>query len=455
MRIGSSLLVDLSLDRPSVIDQLRGQLAGGQVKSGRVLGEAGPGRYQVLLGGLRLTFMPSRPLEIGARFTARMLSGQLVMDFPEMSGGPGETSPADSSRITVRTFPDLLGELGLPADPKLAATLRGLLLAGVSLNAETLQLFQTHAALQDPAQAPLLAFLIQRAIPVDASLLMAVESLFQERRNLSQSLPDLMAKLRALSENLPDRDSLAALKALLVRLEGAIARAGTPSSPQMWKAVLEQAVAKSGIFREARLALVEGGSQPLEDLKSLLLELKEWLGVSAKDLAGGDRDQSALKQLTQAALDRIEQSQLGCVRAPWQNRQLWVIQIPFWLENRMEFIHLWVEKETGEKKQGREGSLKADLYLDLTRLGALHVALTLQKGQIDGRFYSCDQAVVDLLNSEVPGWIEQRNLEGKEGIHFSSFQAYLTDQPEDLEPPVLIPVSPDAGGWPCRVDVEA
>ncbi len=455
MRVGSSLLVDMSLGRPSVIDQLRGQLAGGQVKSGRVLGEASPGRYQVLLGGLRLTFMPSRPLEIGARFTARMISGQLVLDFPEMAGGPGEAPSADSSRVMVRTLPDLLGELGLPADPKLAATLRGLLLAGVSLNAETLQLFQAHAAVQDPAQAPLLAFLIQRAIPVDASVLMAVESLFQERKNLSQSLPDLVARLRALVGKLPDQEAPSDLKALLARLEGAIARAGADSSPEVWKAAVEQAVAKSGLFREARLALLEGGFQPLEDLKSILLELKQWLGLSVKNLPESESGTEPLKQLTQAALDRIEQSQLGSVRAPWQNRQLWVIQAPFWMEDRMEFLQLWVEKEAGDEKPGSAGPLRADLYLDLSQLGPLRVAMTLQAGRIEGRIYSSDRSVVDLLEGEVRQWIEERNRPGEEGVHFSSFRVQLAERPEDLQPPVLIPASPDAGGWPCRVDVEA
>ena len=70
MRIGSSLLVDLSMDRPGVIDGLRSQLAGGQVKTGRIMAEIAPGRYQATLGGLKLTFIPTKPLQVGASFTA-------------------------------------------------------------------------------------------------------------------------------------------------------------------------------------------------------------------------------------------------------------------------------------------------------------------------------------------------------------------------------------------------
>jgi len=249
--------------------------------------------------------------------------------------------------------------------------------------------------------------------------------------------------------------AVSALKALLTRLEGAIARAGADSSPEVWKATIEQAVAKSGLFREARLAMLEGGFSPLEDLKSLLLELKQWLGLSAKDIPESESGKEALRQLTQAALDRIEQSQLGSVRAPWQNRQLWVIQAPFWMEGRMEFFQLWVEKEAGEEKPGSGGPLRADLYLDLSQLGPLRVAMTLQAGRIEGWIYSSDRSVVDLLESEVPQWIEERNRPGEKGVHFSSFRVQMADRPEDLQPPVLIPVSPDAGGWPCRVDVEA
>jgi hypothetical protein len=156
-----------------------------------------------------------------------------------------------------------------------------------------------------------------------------------------------VAKLRALAENLPDRESSSALKALLARLEGAIARAETEASPAAWKATVEQAVAKSGLFREARLALIEGRLQPLEDLKSLLLELKQWLGLSVKDLPEIESGKEALRQLTRGAGPH-EQSQLFRCE-PRRLSGTYGSSAPFWMEGG------WILQSGRKKREKKKG----------------------------------------------------------------------------------------------------
>jgi hypothetical protein len=158
MRIGSSLLVDMSLGRPSVIDQLRGQLAGGQVKSGRVLGEASRGLS--VLGGLGDIHVPPPP-EMGS-VTAQMISGQLVIDFPSDRSSGEAPRPIP----VVRSNAPRLDEWGCPRS-KLAATY-AIRSGGRFAQCRTPQC-STHAR-SGPRLKPLLAFLIRAnsvALPSD------------------------------------------------------------------------------------------------------------------------------------------------------------------------------------------------------------------------------------------------------------------------------------------------
>lgn len=457
MRIGSSLLVDLSLDRPSAIDALRAQLSGGKVLTGRVLGELSPGRYQVTLGGQRLVFMPSQPLEVGSQFSARMIAGQLVLDFPDLLPAAPEGA-ASTGRVTVRTLPELLAQLGLPADSRWTGTIQALLQAGVTLSGEAVQLFQSHAAPSDSQDALLIAFLVQRGIPVDASLLEALRSLFRETQGLGQTLPELLAEGWALAHRLPPGEAAERLRQLLERLERQAGALDSSESRALSPEALRRAMADSGIFRESRWALaLRSGSEPdlLADLKSILLELEQWAEQFREAGPRGSEDPLRLSALALASRQRIEQTQLASVRAPWDGRQVWFLEIPIRVDGQMEAFQMVIEGESPEQGKTLSPPVRVELYLDLSQLGPLRVSLLLTQRGVEGSLFSNRPEVVQLLQEHLPDWIERRREETGADKLFSKVDARLARHPEQLRPPALLQPGVPGQPWPRRVDLEA
>jgi len=459
MRIESSLLVDLSLERPSVIDQLRSQLTEVRAVEGRIIGQSSPGRYQVIVGGQRLTFMPSRPLEVGAQFTARLVGGRLVLDFPPGAVPTPEVAAA-GERVTVSTLPEVLAELGLPADPQYVATVRGLLRAGVSLTPEAVQLFQQHTGAGGLESPLLLAFLIQRAIPVDASLLGVLEALFRERKALGESLPRLLVEGEALALRLAGQEGAGVLAGLLERLRRQFVRVELEGPTEGGMEELRRCVAGSGVFRESRwaLALAEGGEHPpLGDLKSLLLELEDWAKRLMAEAPEHSAQTSRLGSAARAAVSSIEAAQLASARAPWESRQLWFLEVPIRVENQLESFQMVIEGECPKRGQPMPPPIQVDLYLELTQLGRLRVALTLLQDGVDGQVISDRPEVVRILGESLPTWLENRSREAEGSFPFRRLGARQAKKAEELSPPALL--QPRGEGGPGaglgRVDLKA
>jgi len=459
MRIASSLLVDLNLERPSVIDQLRAQLVEVRAIEGRVVEALGAGRYRAMLGGRSLVFMPSRPLEVGASFTARLVGGQLVMDFPE-AAGPAQAAEAATGRVMVRTLPEVLAELGLPAEPRYVAAVQALLRAGVSLTPEAVQAFHSNLAPEGVQDPLLLAFLIQRAIPVDASLLATLEAVFRQRRALGEALPRLLAEGEGLLGRLTEGQGAAVLAGILEGLRRQLGRVRLGGPMESWLEELRRAVAASGVFRESRwaLALAQGEEGlPLEDLKSLLLELQSWSARLAADTPEQAREAAGLERLAGAAVGSIEAAQLASARAPWDSRAMWFLQIPLWVEGRLESFQMVIEGESPGRGEPLSSPVQVDLYLELSELGPLRARLTLLEGAVDGQIVSAREEIVGMLEAALPQWLEGRRREAGQDFPFRRLGARQAEHPEELAPPTLLEPrwEAGAGGTLGRVDLKA
>ncbi len=459
MRIASSLLVDLNLDRPSVIDQLRAQLVEVQSVEGRVLGELGAGRYQVILGGRRLVFMPSRPLEVGASFTGRLVGGQLVLDFPP-GAVPAPAAEAAGGRVTVRTLPEVLAELGLPAEPRYVAVVQALLRAGVSLTPEAVQAFHSNLGPEGVQDPLLLAFLIQRAIPIDASLLATLEAVFRQRKALGEVLPRLLTEGETLATRLAGQEVAGVLTGFLERLRRQCCRIDLEGPTEAGLEEVRRAVAASGVFRESRwaLALAQGEEgPPLGDLKSLLLELEGWLTRLVSEAPEYAKEAAGLEQWARAAVGSIEAGQLASVRAPWETRQVWFVQIPLRVEGRLDSFQMVIEGESPGRGQPLSGPIQVDLYLELSQLGRLRVALTLLEHGVEGQVLSDSQEVVHLLDEALPAWLEHRRQEMKGDFPFRRLGARQVKRTEELAPPVLLRPrwEDDSGAGLERIDLTA
>jgi len=457
LQIASSLLVDLNLERPGVIDQLRGELAVTRVVQGRVLSEQAPGRYLVALGNQRMTFIPTRPLEVGASFTARMISGRLVLDFPSLSGTPSTAETTPSAQVTVQSLPELLADLGLPASDRHVAALESLLRAGVSLNADAIRMVAQYASPKDSSDATLLGFLIRKGIPVDSGLLMALDGFLQKKEELGPKLQDLLVRLESLAQKTAGLPAGNTLGMLLLRLKSALPRVSLTASEEQWLDTIRGAVSRSGIFREAGLALLghsAGGVETvrLEDLKSILLNLLSEMEM----LTGIEKERKEISQPLRDLITSVEQSQLASVKAPWDKRQVWFLEVPFWFDNQLQSFRMTIEGESPEEGREMKPPLRVDMYLDLSILGRLRVILTLLQQGVEGRILSDRPDVIDLMKTVLPDWLKKRQEETGEEFPLRYLQAQVCHHPKELTPPDWIDDSivRGPGGELGRVDVE-
>ena len=266
-----------------------------------------------------------------------------MLDFPQSETAATESVPADN-RVSVRTLDGVLSDLGLPPEPRLAGLVQGLLQAGVSLTADAVKLFQTHVGLPATGDAALLAFLVQRAIPVDASLMAALKDIFRKGKALNEILPELFSDAEKTLEKMEQGTNADTLRNLLEQIKRSMPELKDRQSVQAWQSLLREGAGGGGVFREAYLALADKDLPELSmaNLKEGLLQLERWL---AQALASDEGNES-LKRLragVQTGISRIEQLQLASVRAPWDSRHLWVLEIPFQVDGQVESIPLWIE----------------------------------------------------------------------------------------------------------------
>ena len=469
MRVASSLLVDLSLDRPSVIDQLRQELAITRVMEGRVIEERFPGRYLVEIGGRRLTFMPTRALEPGGTFLARLSGAQLVFDFAESASAISASNrgTATPTGVTVQSVPQLLMQLGLPTEPSYIASVQSLIQAGVSLTREAIQLFEQIVGVRTADDALLLSFLIQRGIPVDASLMATLEKISKERKKLGVALSELITTLERLKSGREGREALGSkLRQWLDRFRQLLPQFDLEASSHSLEDRVREGIHQSGLFRESSWAFALSKEPPgvlrLDDLKSLLLELDSQLLDSQLGRLNEERPEfqtefKYIMELTEAALNRIQETQLASLRAPWEQRQVWMLELPFWMGNQFESIRMTIEGEAPDGSRPMSFPIRVDLYLELSELGSLKINLTLTSTGVDGQIYSDRPEVVRLLESAVGEWIREKTIQPGEENFIRTFRVRQVSRPTDLEPPLFLQPRWSQSGEDRleRVDVEA
>ena len=137
-------------------------------------------------------------------------------------------------------------------------------------------------------------------------------------------------------------------------------------------------------------------------------------------------------------MESIEGSQLASVRAPWETRQVWFVQVPLWVEGRLDLFQMVIEGESPGRGQPLSEPVQVDLYIDLSQLGSLRVRLTLLEGGVEGQILSAREETVRLLESVLPAWLEERRQEAGEGFPLRQLGARQAAKPEELAPPALL-----------------
>jgi len=458
MRIGSSVLVDLSSSgQSSPIEGLRSVLAGGEAIEGKIVGLKSPGRYEAFVGGQRLTLMPSKPLEVGSSFTARLVEGRLMLDFPQSAAMTDAVRT--EAGVAVRTLPEVLSQMGLPTDAGTVQTLRALFLAGAGLSAEAVQLFSQHAMPATESEARLLAFAIQRGIPVDGALLSLLEKIFRNRQEPGQKLSQLLSESSDFARFLGSSGENTQIKEILRQIERSFGQIDNLESSDEWIEALRQGVKHSGFFREGQwVSFIDGGGEPDlpgRDIKSLLGQLQIELNEFLKDNPAHENQVNSLHRLARQAEQSIEQMQLGSHRAEWENRQIWILDIPVQVENAPEFLRLIIEGEAAQEGRPMELPIRVDFYVDLSYLGPIRVLLTLTEQGTEGYIFTDQPDIARLLNREIPNWLKMQSGGAEISMIKKLAVRQVTDR-QKLKPPEILATRMDGlENWPRKINLQA
>ena len=241
---------------------------------------------------------------------------------------------------------------------------------------------------------------------------------------------------------------------------------------------LQRAVAQSGLFLEAKLAMAASSQLPVlaTDLKSLLLRYLNALQQSrseqavtrpATQPAGQPTPQASgrvsaevlpplrgrlpqpqprvshvapapagaietshpalLKQL-EGALARIGLHQVATAENFNEGQNLWQLEIPVRHGNAVEIVALTIEKETARNSADTadEDAWSVNLSLDLPNLGSLQSRISMDKQGLSTTFWTRSRHNLSLIENRLPEL--RRNLE-LHGIEINQFKCLDGQQP--------------------------
>jgi len=218
---------------------------------------------------------------------------------------------------------------------------------------------------------------------------------------------------------------------------------------------LQQALANSGIFLEARLAEALRTSQPFAqtaqqlsiDLKggllgllSLLLGLRIPTGATAPSTHGAQKHpadvppplpnsqpfaqprlpasaasllnlslpqqlQELLRQVD-GSLARIQLSQLAANNED-DGRRSWLLDLPLRHGDQLDLLQIRIDEERGGKGRGSDSLWSVTLAVELDGLGEIHIRVTLTGGVVSATFWAGDDRTAELFEQHL-GELQQR-----------------------------------------------
>jgi len=346
---------------------------------------------------------PAQPWQAGQRLQARIIPGE-----PSLLRIDGKLLPLNLPPLPAQAGQDLRLQVIDPGQP---VALRVLDISAPSVSQQ---------ALRDalPRQLPLPLLLAQLQAIADDSR--------------GSKLPaEVLQQVRQILDRLPRHDSAG-------RAEG-----------------LQQALANSGIFLEARLAEALRTNQPFAqtaqqlsgDLKggllgllSLLLGLRIPTGATAPSTHGAQKHpadappplpnsqpfaqprmptsaasllnlglpqqlQELLRQID-GSLARIQLSQLAANNED-DGRRSWLLDLPLRHGDQLDLLQIRIDEERGGKGRGSGSLWSITLAIDLDGLGEIHIRVTLTGGVVSATFWAGDDRAAELFKQHL-GELQQR-----------------------------------------------
>jgi hypothetical protein len=344
--------------------------------------QAGSTRTEIRIGNARLTLELPAPVPQGSRLALQVVraGAQPTLALLSAASGTAHTPIASQASLTTSSAP----ATPAPAAPPLLspAWLASLL----------------------PAQGS------------QAPLLSALSWLVAQPERL-QSLPQ------------PVRAALEQVTAQIPGVEQATRAEG-----------LKQAVARSGLFHEASLAIqatatVGASTVPAPNLKSVLLSLAARLRAHAaipratpavarpmdippprpgagptpqarteSGLTGLTRDAllEVLRTRTESALARLALHQWSALENPDTGLPRWLLELPLRSQQGVDLVHLLLEREAKRDEPDEGPTWRAELALDLPGLGPVHVHVAVTGEHVQTRFWAEDPDTVRRIRTALP-----------------------------------------------------
>jgi hypothetical protein len=173
---------------------------------------------------------------------------------------------------------------------------------------------------------------------------------------------------------------------------------------------LKKSLDNSGLYLEAKLAHTAQKTELTlhSDFKAVLLKFVQALQresqVDKNSLASDDQLKSLLKDLqskSEGALARLTLNQLKSLPQEDQNKQVWVMDLPFTEKKQATAVRIEIEKNHKNPQQTEQKNWSATITLSPPHLDTLHCKISYFDNAVHTNFWSEDTKTIKLVQDNL------------------------------------------------------
>jgi len=352
------------------VQQILSDLARLGEQEGSVLRQLADGRTQVRIGTRTVDLELGRDLDIGTRFTARLVQGKLILNLaPDTAAysvhqrvfDPGVREPA--LEVAVRSLVQNLQDLGLTGDRGNLAVAQAILMAGVPLVRDLIERLRRRLGEISGSEIDALAVLLRKRVPFDGDLVRSLGRTLETKGEFARILGEILRGRESIPEGSDVRRAVERLQQWVE--ERTIGRGSGENAGRVAER-LGQWLRGSGIFYEADLAR---GEDTENDLKRILSDIVRESEVLSR-AGGATKESETTGERARLMLDLVSQGQIASLEEPGSGERTWAAVVPLIFDGEVTALHLTVRDEGGTGGDS-ERPLEVMLRWDLPALGGV------------------------------------------------------------------------------------
>ena len=365
------------------------RLEAGAVLAGRVLRIGPQGNTPIQIGNSVLTVTLPQTLPPGTTVAVYTQDGKTYVQ--PQTGSP-ETAPLpqpQTPQVPTPTPPQ-----AAKASPPLAQLLTSVLqFHNLPANLEGIQVLQAALGNIPPEQAPILALMLARGVPITPENLAQVRERLRSRGNLGKELGRLVVEIQDFLSGGQVRGS-ESLADILVRIQALLS----------WdqSGDLEERISRLKDFLQTfeQKLLGRGPSSVQNDLKAMLFELEFLLQQAELPT------EHPLRAATRKVLHLLEGAQLsGLTQTVTPDQEAWVFwRLPFPGDPEPTMVEIAIrgDRDPRHPEQYDLSDLEVLIQVELSKLGPVRARIRSQTGQLTVEFTVAEKHHHDYLSKELP-----------------------------------------------------